>query len=366
MNTPNGFKQRLGAELALLERARAEGVAEETAGHGMRVAARRVFARPAVRRTAFVGLAAGTVAAVVITAWGGPGTQTRPVRAMTVAQVLDAAAVNASKGSDEEPGPHQWVYTGAVVCDSFECGRRSSWARYDGVKVANLEKSPATGGRTVVSVGDTFSLPEMVGGRLQPPKVGDRPQETREVLSGLPTDPRELLERVSTDPFFARGHDPSAIDPPVEGQDSQHNFWKIIPPAVTPGAQFARIVYILRSVPNIPPQVNAALYRALALIPGVDLASAPMRDAAGRSGITIAFEFQDRHRTRAYLFLDADTYAYHGSRRDWPGENPMSESYARVATDIVDHPGQMPGGPAPAPSDVVERPPIIMTTLKPR
>jgi hypothetical protein len=72
-----------------------------------------------------------------------------------------------------------------------------------------------------------------------------------------------------------------------------------------------------------------------------------MRDAAGRSGITIAFDFQDRLRTREYFFLDPDTYAYRGFRRDWHGEGGSSDSFARLATGIVDHPGQVPGGPAP-------------------
>ncbi|MFF1511547.1 CU044_5270 family protein [Streptomyces sp. NPDC058326] len=350
MNTPTGFKQRLGAELALLERTLADRAAEEASGHGVPVVGRRFLARPGVRRTALVGLAAGVVAATLVATSGGQGVRTQPVRAMTVAQVLDAAAVAAAKGPDREPALHQWVYTDNVVCMA-DCGHQPSWVRYDGVKGASVGKTFETGDRTVVSVGDRFFA--------RPGKVGSRPRETREVLSRLPTDPHELLERVSTDPFFAGGADPNA----GPSQGKLHNFMAEQPPAVTPGAQFARILNILQSAPTIPPRINAALYRALALIPGAELVSTPMRDAAGRSGITIAFDFHDRLRTREYLFLDPHTYAYRGFRHDWHGERSFSNSFARVATGVVDHPGQAPGGPAPDPSDIVERPPVRKVPL---
>ncbi|OIJ93289.1 CU044_5270 family protein [Streptomyces colonosanans] len=340
MNTPVGFKQRLGAELALLERARAERAAEETSGHDMPVAARRVFARPGVRRTAFVGLAAGTVAAIIVATSGGQGAQTQPVHAMTVAQVLDAAAVNAAKGPDKEPGLHQWVYTDNVVCTD-DCGHRPSWERYDGVKRASLSKT--SGNRNVVFVTDNHPQ--------GPGKVGDQPRETREVLSRLPTDPRKLLARVSTDPFFATPGDPRSASMYYLG--GLHNFSADPPLAVTPEAQFTRILNVLQTASTIPPQINAALYRALALIPGTKLVSAPMRDAAGRSGITIAFDFQDQFRSHGYLFLDPSTYAYRGYRLDRHGDSSFSSSFARVATGIVDHPGQVPGGPAPDSSSVV-------------
>ncbi|MEU2658310.1 hypothetical protein ABZ615_23675 [Streptomyces sp. NPDC007325] len=110
------------------------------------------------------------------------------------------------------------------------------------------------------------------------------------------------------------------------------------------GAQVARFISILQSASNIPPRTNAALYRALALIPGLELADTPMKDAAGRTGITLTCSFQDRLSNRLYLFLDPYTYAYRGSRTDWRGVRDFSSFLAVVATGIVDHPGQVPGG----------------------
>lgn len=354
MNSPTGFKQRLGAELALLEQARDERATEEAAGPAARVAARRGPVRSRVRRTAPAALAVGAVAVVIIATSGGQGAQTEPVHALTVAEVLDAAAANAAKGTDKEPGPHQWLYTDTVSCDN-DCGHQPSWQRYDGAKSASVGKTHRTGDRTVVSVTSGSPLP---GKRIE-----DRPQETREVLSRLPTDPRKLLERVSTDPFFAGG--PDASDVPADNTDMRHDFRAGDAPAVTPGARFARIVHILQAASSIPPRVNAALYRALALIPGAELVDAPARDAAGRPGLTIRFDFHNVSRTREYLFLDPRTYAYRGSRTDWHGESDFSASFARLATAVVDHPGQVPGGPAPDPSDVVEEPPVLIVDLPP-
>lgn len=346
MNTPVGFKQRLGEELALLERTRAEQAAEDTP-----VAARRVFARTGVRRTAFVGLAAGAVATTIVATSGSQGAQTPPVRAMTVAQVLDAAAAHAAKGPDTEPGLHQWLYTDTVVCWP-KCGHEPSWERYDGAKGASVGRTSGTGNRNVVLVTD-ISHPR------RPGKVGDQPRRTRDVLARLPTDPHRLLKRVSTDPFFDNsGEQPGAALTHNLGE--RHDFSAEQPAAVTPGAQFTRILTILQTASAIPPQVNAALYHALALIPGTELVSSPMPDAAGRPGITITFDFHDRSRTHEYLFLDPGTYAYRGSRLDWHGDSSFSHSFALVATGIVDHPGQVPGGPAPDPSSVVEESPIVL------
>ncbi|MEU9205203.1 CU044_5270 family protein [Streptomyces sp. NPDC048332] len=353
MNTPVGFKQRLGAELALLEKARAERAAEEASGNDMPVAAPRLLARPGVRRTAWVSLAAGVVAAAVVATSAGQGAPTEPVRAMTVAQVLNAAAVNAAKGSDKEPRPDQWVYTDTVVCGK-PCQHAPSWVRYDGGKRAM--KTP-TGDPDAIWV--ITQVPK-------PGKVGSNPRETREVLSQLPTDPRKLLERVSADPFFADGPQPLTVPLSGNADENLHNFQPGTKPAVTPGARFVRIVNVLEKASNIPPLVNAALYRALALIPGAKLVSTPMRDAAGRSGVTIAFDFPEGSRTRQYLFLAPRTYAYHGSRRERPGDPDYFGAYARVATGIVDHPGQVPGGPALDPSDIVQQTPRATPSPKTR
>jgi hypothetical protein len=259
----------------------------------------------------------------------GANTAPRSVHAGTVAEVLDAAATYAGKGPAKEPGLHQWVYTDRVDCMPT-CHRSPSWIRYDGTKRAMLGRTPSTGSRTVVVV--------EAGWHFNPGQLGEQPKETREVLSRLSSDPRKLLQQVSTDPFFT-------------------GFPGVEKPATTPGAQFTRILNILQAAPSIPPRVNAALYPALELIPGTRLVGTPMKDALGRPGLAIAFDFHDgKLNTHEYLILDPKTYAYRGWRRDWHGARAFSDTFARGATGVVDHPGQVPGGPAPDPSNVVERP----------
>ncbi|MFE6972596.1 CU044_5270 family protein [Streptomyces sp. NPDC057682] len=348
MNTPTGFTQRLGAELARLEEERAGHAAEERLGqerngrNGAPVTARRRgLARPGVRRTLLVGLAAGAVAATVVATSDGPGATPRPPRPMTVAQVLDAAATAAAKEPERKPGPHQWVYTDQVVCTKG-CEHSLSWQRYDGA--SNARYGPAT------STGEPSVLVSDAPRSTRPSKIGDRPRETREALSRLPADPRKLLARISTDRFYALEADPYAAIVHSIGHQSLPE----LPDATTPGSQFARILFILQNEPGIPPRTTAALYRALALVPGVRLVDTPARDAAGRPGLTLAFDRQDSlpGPVRLFLFLDPDTYAYLGSRTERPGRNAVALSSARVASGIVDHPGQVPGGPAPDPSRI--------------
>ncbi|MGW2589391.1 CU044_5270 family protein [Streptomyces sp. NPDC001515] len=346
MNTPTGFTQRLGAELARLEEERAGRAAEEGLGQdGAPVTARRRgLARPGVRRTLLAGLAAGAVAATVVVTSDGPGATPRPPRPMTVAQVLDAAATAAAKEPERKPGPHQWVYTDQVVCTKG-CEHRLSWQRYDGARNAHYGPATSTGEPSVL-VGDAPRS-------TRPGKIGDRPRETREALSLLPADPRKLLARISTDRFYALEADPYAA---LIHNSAGHGNQPELPEATTPGAQFARILFILQNEPGIPPRTAAALYRALALVPGTRLVDTPAHDAAGRRGLTLAFDLDGEGRIpgrmRLFLFLDPDTYGYLGSRTEPLDGRGHTLSSARVAYGIVDHPGQVPGGPAPDPSRI--------------
>ncbi|MGW4056418.1 CU044_5270 family protein [Streptomyces sp. NPDC004779] len=357
MNTPTGFKQRLGAELAVLERAKAERAAETAPAHDGPRTARRVLARPGIRRTAFTGLAAGTVAVALVATTGGDGVQPPQVSALTVAQVLDSAAANAEKRPDKQPRPRQWIYKDSVVCGNV-CEHEAHWVRYDGAKSAFVDESVSTKDRQVVTVIGT-----LIGGQG---RGLTGPREMREALSRLPTDPRELLERVSRDPFFRSMMEELSFALTESGRGARDGDKVKYPPATTPGDQFARILNILQTAPDIPPRINAALYRALGLIPGTELVREPMRDAAGRSGITLTFSTKGEIRDRQYLFLDPDTYAYRGHRRDVGGVRDHSDSYAVVTTGVVDHPGQVPGGPAPHPSDVVNHPGLPFLSPKPR
>jgi hypothetical protein len=117
-----------------------------------------------------------------------------------------------------------------------------------------------------------------------------------------------------------------------------------------------------------PPDVQAAIFRALPMIPGVQL-QRDAEDAAGRHGVAFA-RVHDRH-IRVELILDPRTYEYLGLRqttvRDFVARTvtfrgkkvephvargTIFDWQARTAAAIVDRAGQRPdeGAPGPPPA----------------
>ncbi|MBC6463652.1 CU044_5270 family protein, partial [Actinomadura sp. HBU206391] len=132
---------------------------------------------------------------------------------------------------------------------------------------------------------------------------------------------------------------------------------------------FTYIMTTFRDATIVPPQVQAALYRVLARIPGVRIVQ-NVEDQAGRRGIAVARESDD---LRSELLLDATTYRFLGERtvvardktitprpyptpRRWrgnwpPGPSPEPDvltagrvlnSTTRLETGVVDRPGRRP------------------------
>lgn len=134
------------------------------------------------------------------------------------------------------------------------------------------------------------------------------------LLAGLPTDPHTLLAMIYTE---EQGHGP---DPDSEA--------------------FTTIGDLLReSVP--PPAVSAALYRAAALIPGVQL-EPDVVDAAGRHGVAVARTSQDVRyewifdRTSLLMIGERDVLA----RTSGAGKaGAIQDNTAILAKAIVDHIG---------------------------
>jgi hypothetical protein len=109
----------------------------------------------------------------------------------------------------------------------------------------------------------------------------------------------------------------------------------------------------------------AALYRALAHIPGVHLLTKPVKDAAGRPGLAVeSTSVEGTSTSRSILILDPKTYAYRGRLLEEHNSDPRipkrgassTDASARLGVAVVDHPGQRPGGPVPPPSSITVRP----------
>ncbi|MEU4834046.1 hypothetical protein [Streptosporangium sp. NPDC023615] len=101
---------------------------------------------------------------------------------------------------------------------------------------------------------------------------------------------------------------------------------------------------------SMPPRLEATLFQALALIPGVRIEQGVV-DAAGRAGLGVWKEGLGDRSTRRYFILDPGTYRYLGEQTIWVRDEFLGESEpvfhkgavwrtALLSSVIVDRPGQ--------------------------
>ncbi|MFC4030035.1 CU044_5270 family protein [Streptomyces polygonati] len=282
------------ARLAALRWRLMAAVAAETDGVPARPARGRLPGHRAVRRTVVAAATAAAVTSGVLLSLPGPAGPAGPsgitARPTTAATVLTMAAAHAERLSPAVPGPRQWAYVTAYTCDErpapTTCAEKTSWVRGDGRQ---------------------FMVTNGAGRKLVLERVGF-PDVSYRALSRWPTEPHALLGKMGRDPR----------------------------------TQARQIMTVLAEAPAVPPRIGAALFRALALIPGADLVDRPVKDAMGRRGTAIDYRFSEQD--HEYLILNPRTYAYLGFRTVSYGR---TTAVAREVTGVVDHPGQLPGGPVP-------------------
>jgi hypothetical protein len=243
------------------------------------------------------------------------------------------AASAAAARPAANPRPNQWLYleqlfaeTGSDAPPFAPVGARRvtrrSWNRIDAKRFAYEHR------------GRLHQLPNH---QLSPVY----PWRTFAYVSRLPADPRALLARLYA--TVSGGQKP--YDHARFSREEQHRM------------VFDFIGDVLRD--NIaPPGVQAAIFRALPMIPGVRLQRDAV-DAAGRHGVAFA-RVHDGH-VRTELILDPRTYQYLGLRQivveDFVAKNvtfrgkkvephvakgTVFDWQARTAAAIVDRPGQRP------------------------
>ncbi|MEU0155254.1 CU044_5270 family protein [Micromonospora fulviviridis] len=266
-------------------------------------------------RSGLAGLGAAALVAGVV-AVGGLGPATPPARPAPyvasgpVAQTFELAAVHAETEPFTPPRPDQWTYVelrmvrGKIAQDKGQATRETtrSWQRADGRQSAVM-----LDGRLEVST-ESSDLPQAM------------PPQGYPTLSGLPTDPRALLDWLGARSPSGRGGDEVA---------------------------YLLIESMLRD--NVlPPGVKATLLRALALIPGVTRSGEPV-DFDGRPAIAMGM-VQDGWRQEDIL-LDPTTHEFLGSRTVVVQDHTTPEGVSlkkgdveveliRVAGRIVDAPGR--------------------------
>ncbi|MEU0520312.1 CU044_5270 family protein [Streptosporangium sp. NPDC006007] len=237
-----------------------------------------------------------------------------------------AAKVAGGRESAQVPLPTQWHYTKTLDKqpnpDTVRAGEGwESWERYDGRQRAGFDED----GKLIIN--DVS------------PDPGDddlSPRQYDAKLRELPTDPKKLLAKITGDRHW--------IDYPKEEGVS-----KSAEPA--PARAYRVITLYLSRYGTMPPRLEAAMFRALALIPGVRVEQG-VSDAAGRSGLGVWLEGTGDRTSRRYDILDQDTYRYLGTRTVWLRDEFLSGedepafrkgavwSTALLSSVIVDRPGQ--------------------------
>ncbi|MFC5215684.1 CU044_5270 family protein [Streptomyces coerulescens] len=247
--------------------------------------------RPATPRARWLrpALAAAAVATavavtfVVLPSSGGGASAQRPPGTATAALLEDIAlAAEDAGGGYGEIRDDQFVYIDSKVSyASFEEGKKTEiqplhrseqWTSVDGTR-EGLIREEGRGRWT------TEAEPA-------PGKPGYDVSTNYRHLSTLPTDPDEMYEWLRE------------VGPENSGQ-------------VTDQAMFVLVGDLIRDA-IVPPEQAAALYRAVARIPGVKVVQ-DVVDAAGRQGVAITRDDPDNP-TRDEWIFDAKTHEFLGER----------------------------------------------------
>ncbi|MET9443101.1 CU044_5270 family protein [Streptomyces sp. NPDC006610] len=267
------------------------------------------------------GAVAAGATIVVLSVWSDApdaASEVPPASAASV-QLLERAALAAATTPQNEVRVGQYAYVKTVghtsVLSETETGAMEL-SRED----ESMEQWTSVDGseRTLQRKGGSDSL---VPGTRGP---GNLNSPTYHFLAALPTDPDALLKRIRDDAEKNHG----AGSDSTTGPDQE---------------AFVTIGDLLRSGVT-PPDTSAALYRAAALIPGVDVVSGAV-DAAGRHGVAVA-RTHDGERTE-WIF-DKSTARLLGERTvlvedtAWGKAGTVVSSVALIDSGIVNQAGQTP------------------------
>jgi hypothetical protein len=302
------------ARAALLAHARAD----------RRTPARRRLRRPGMRLAA-AGASALAVAGAVIVVQnldGGrsgsvvPGVPAVPVAA---AEVLHRAAAAAQQKPFTAPRPDQWIYIEERFTSSDGPREtRQTWHRASGEGMAWMDHGKLRFREEPRPPKDRPGLP-------------DRPSllvTDIKGIDGLPADPDALLR--------------------IAYEDAKH----VTGAGSTTDSEVYAILNGLLRDNFLPPDLEAAVFRAMTKIPGVTLETV---NVFGRPAYSLA---HTDDWLREELLLDPETYAYRGERSTVVHDatiDPLKAGNAtgriekghqvaveRVATAVVDEPGRRP------------------------
>jgi hypothetical protein len=271
-----------------------------------------------LRRAILPAGAAAAVAVAVVVASGavsGPATRsTAPaIRLTLTAQLLNTAAATVATEPAVRPGPHQWFYTKFV---QYQYGQPKqsggSWETFDGRQTAYF-----LNGQLIVH---TSTAPVITGGgrtALDKYNANATSLTAYNALASLPASPRALLAVVVRQ-LAAVGAQNVAAGSPVSG------------PAGRGGLEFDYLATLLWNAAGAvaPPSAEAAVFRAMATIPGIS-SQRGITDVAGQPAIGLSASGGE-----SQLLLDPQTYQVIGARQFSEGQKFLRRVAGRKANKL--------------------------------
>ncbi len=275
--------------------------------------ARRSWLRPALAAGAVAVAAALTL---VVLPSGGTDTSAQPPSKATVALLEDIALAAEHQDGYGDMRDDQYVYVDSKVSwAQYEEGEKTkipplhrfeSWHSVDGTRAGLYRET----GR-----GQWAGEPD-----AQPGEPGYEVSANYKHLSTLPTDPDEMYD------WLRR------TAPKYSGQETHQ-------------AMFVLVADLTRDA-IVPPEQSAALYRAVARIPGVTVVENAV-DAAGRKGVAITRDDPDNPSRDEWIF-DPETHELLGERRVATEDHSdvkkgtVTSNTAVLRRAVVDKAGQRP------------------------
>ena len=300
------------------------------------------YARRAVLPVTAAAAASAVAVAVASGALSGPATRSAAVKPPAIrltltAQLLSTAAATVAKHPAVRPGPHQWFYTKFVGHDYGQPAQSNeNWETFDGRRTAYFQNGQLIVHKTLGVFGGGGPTP--LGGY----NANATPQTAYNALASLPSSPRALLaviarQAAKVGPSVAPGSVVSLYAP--KGRDE---------------LEFDYLAQLLwNSATGEPPAAEAAVFRALAAIPGVS-SQQGITDVIGRPAIGLS-----DNGGKTQLLLDPRTYQVIGMRAastgtdpvrtiagkgrkvPWPPKGTIIESMAWAQVTMVSGPGRL-------------------------
>lgn len=298
------------------------------------------YARRAVLPVTAAAAASAVAVAVASGALSGPATRSPAVKPPAIrltVQLLSTAAATVAKHPAVRPGPHQWFYTKFVGHDYGQPNQSNeNWETFDGRRTAYFQNGHLIVHKTRGVFGGGGPTP------LGKYNANATPQTAYNALASLPSNPKALLAVIA--------RQVAKVGPGV----ASGSVVSLYAPKSRDELEFDYLAQLLwNSATGEPPAAEAAVFRALAAIPGVS-SQQGITDVIGRPAIGLS-----DNGGKAQLLLDPQTYQVIGMRAastgtdpvrtiagkgrkvPWPPKGTIIESMAWAQVTMVSGPGRL-------------------------